>query len=244
MLFRSVESGAPVDRGGTIGAYMIPALAELYSQTGNEAYLRTAERAFAFYCKRDLDQFTCTAGALDTVCIDKETSGALIMGAILLYELTGERTYLTEAENATYYFCSWMYHYDGLYAPDSDFAQVGYHTSGGTSVSAQHHHIDPWGAAMAGWLLKLAQYTGEAGWRTRARMLYRNTTQCVALTENQAFHGRGRPLGSQNEAYCECRWPDFMQPLEAGRLNDWLVAWPGAFRLWALDMAQALGEEY
>ena len=35
---------------------------------------------FDFYVRRDLDEFTCTAGALDTVCVDKETSGALIIG--------------------------------------------------------------------------------------------------------------------------------------------------------------------
>ena len=36
-----------------------------------------AERGFAFYVNRDLSQFMTTAGALDTVCVDKETSGQM-----------------------------------------------------------------------------------------------------------------------------------------------------------------------
>lgn len=47
------------------------------------------------------------------------------------------------------------------------------------------------------------------------------------------IHNRVRPVGSQNEAIFHCRW-GFAEKNELARrgsLNDWLVAWPCAFRL-------------
>ena len=43
------------------------------------------------------------------------TNLAIIISGILLYQLTGEKYYLTCAEKAAYYFTSWMYHYDPVY---------------------------------------------------------------------------------------------------------------------------------
>lgn len=235
------RSGELLDGGGTIGAYVIMGLVEVGQTTGDARYTACARDAFEFYARRDLDRFTCTAGALDTVCVDKETSGALIIGGIQLYEATGDARYLEDARRAAYYFCSWMFYYDAAYAPDSDFARYGWHTTGGTSVSAQHHHIDGWGAAMSGWLLKLARYTGDERWRVRARLMFANAAQCVALSEGEPVRGRRRPRGSQNEAFLHCRWGQSAAEPQPGSFNDWLVAWPGAFRLWAIDMAEAAG---
>ncbi len=51
------------------------------------------------------------------------------------------------------------------------------------------------------------------------------------------MNGYLRPAGSQNEAYFESNW-GFRNKGEStpaiarnNRINDWLVAWPGAFRL-------------
>ena len=41
-------------------------------------------------------------------------------------------------------------------------------------------------------------------------------------------NGSVRPVGSQNEAFFNCRWEHNAGEL---RFNDWLVAWPCAFRL-------------
>lgn len=236
-----VCTGQLLDGGGTIGAYIIMGLVEVYIETGDTRLLECAKRAHEFYVARDLDAFICTAGALDTVCVDKETSGALIISGIMLYEATGERCYLDDARRAAYYFCSWMFYYDAHYPTASDFTRYGWRTTGGTSVSAQHHHIDGWGAAVSGWLLKLAQHTGDERWRLRARLLFANAAQCVALHEGELIRGRRRPLGGQNEAFLHCRWGQNPGEPVPGSFNDWLVAWPGAFRLWAMDMADELG---
>jgi len=225
-----VKRGTLIDGFGTIGAYVVPGLVELYRTTKDAAYLAGAERALKFYYERDLANFFCTAGALDTRCIDKETSGALVMGGILLYEETGKREYLEIAKKAAYYFCSWMFHYNVLYAEESDFSVLGFHTLGGTSVSAQHHHIDPWGGLLVPWFVKLAKYTGNRRWTQRARLMWNHVIQLISDEAQPEIHGLKRPIGAQNEGFLHCHWGT----AAAGRVNDWLVAWPGAFRLNAI----------
>lgn len=230
----NVETGAQGDHNGTIGAFMIPALAVLWRETGEARYLDCAREACRFYRQRDLDRFMCTAGALDTYCIDKETSGPLIMGGLMLYEIDGDPAWLETARMAAWYFCSWMYHHDTVTDPDSDFARYGYRTLGGTSVSTQHHHIDPWGALVVPYLLQLGRITGDARWKKRARLLWASAIQNVAPREGRVVHGVFRPAGVQNEAYFHCRWHSDPHA-RVGAMNDWIVAWPQAF-IWNTAM--------
>lgn len=222
----NTETGECVDPEGTIGAYLIPGLTALYGVTKEVRYMEAARRACRFYWDRDLAQFTCTAGALDTYCIDKETSGSLLAGAMDLYELEGADEWLRCAKMAGWYFCSWMFHHDTVNSPDSDFGQYGYRTLGGTTVSAQHHHIDLWGALMVPYVKRLGDITGDMHWNTRADLLWANAIQNIAPAEGKFIHGRMRQAGAQNEAYFHCHWGDEGAP---GIFNEWLVAWPEAF---------------
>ena len=220
--------GTLLDGGGTIGGFVICALAKAYEITKDEKYLAMADKSLRFYMQRDVDRFTCTAGALDTTCVDKETSQPFVISGILLYQLTGEKYYLTCAEKAAYYFSSWMYHYDPVYAPDSDKVKYGMVFKGLTSVSAQHHHLDPYAGLTVPYLYKLAELTGDGRWNTRASMMERAVMQLIGDGKLK-IHDVVRPVGSQNEAYFHCRWG--FEDKEKGVINDWLVAWPCAFRL-------------
>lgn len=229
-------TGDFVDTKGTVGAFIIPALLETYKETKNEEYLLCAKKAFRFYLTRDLDNFICTSGALDSDCIDKETSYALIISGLTLYEITEDKEFLTGAVKASYYFCSWMFHYNVLYPDDSEFTRYGWSTCGGTSVSVTHHHMDPWGAFCFEPFLRLEQYTGDSTWRKRAEMMLSNALKLVTLDKNRKIHSMKRPLGSQNEAYFHCRWFwDKNKEPTPGTMNDWLVSWPCAFRICALQ---------
>ena len=44
------------------------------------------------------------------------------------------------------------------------------------------------------------------------------------------INGKIRPVGGQNEAFFHCRW-GFDDASDKSRINNWLVAWPGAFCL-------------
>lgn len=232
-----VRTGNCVDPNGTIGAYLIPGLVDLYRLTGRRRYLDLAKEACLLYDRRDLAGFFCTAGALDTYCIDKETSGPMLIGALRLYEEEKSAQWLEIAKRAGWYFCSWMMHYDTIPVPDSDFERASYHTLGGTTVSAQHHHIDPWGALVVPALLSLYRITGDGNWKRRARLIWANAIQNIAPKDGKLFHGLWRHPGAQNEGYCQCRWG---VRENAGEINDWLVAWPQAF---CLNTAMEISDE-
>ena len=224
-----------VEEGGSIGAFVTMALTEAYRILGDERYLEYAKKSLDFYMKRDLDEFICTAGAIDCTCEDKETAGPVIIAALDLYEFTKDAKYLEYAEKASYYFASWMYAYDGYYGPEKEFTQYGYYTSGSTAVSVQHPALDQWGELMCCEWLRLADYTGDERWRKRALMMWYNATQCIADENNRTFHGLERPIGAQNEAFYQARWGHRKNCNESGHLNDWCVSWVNVFRLNVLD---------
>lgn len=226
-----VATGEVVDDGGSIGAFMLIPLIRVYELTKETKYLEIATKAYRAYARRDLDQMQCTAGALDTCCVDKETCWPFLKTGLDLYEVTGEDYYLEEAKKAGYYILSWMMHYETVDpSEDNDFVKYGYKTFGGTAVSAQHHHLDPWGGLIAYDWVRLGTITGNEKWIERARATWQNALYCIANGEEQV-HGLVRPIGSQNEAYFHCNWSFHMDMEEADRMNDWLVAWPSAFRL-------------
>ncbi len=222
----NVKTGECEDPEGTIGAYLIPGLVALYRAEGDVRWLNAAKHACRFYRDRDLSAFQCTAGALDTYCIDKESSGPLLAGALALYEIDGAEEWLECARMAGWYFCSWMFHHDTIPREGSDFARYGYRTLGGTSVSAQHHHIDPWGALVVPQMLQLWKITGDAHWSRRAALMWANAVQNIAPEQGKIIHGFFREAGAQNEGYHHCCWGEEGAP---GYINDWLVAWPQAF---------------
>jgi hypothetical protein len=232
------HDGVCVDEGGTVGAFVIPALAAAYAFTGEEKYLDTANQALRFYAERDLDNFCCTAGALDTCCVDKETAIPFVIAGVLLYRQTGKEIYIEYARKAAYYITAWMFHYQPVYRETDDISRHGVCVKGFTAVSAQHHHLDKYAALAVPYLRELAGITGDALWNTRAEMMERAVMQFVG-DGKLTVHGKVRPRGSQNEAVFHCNW-GFGENVR-GSMNDWLVAWPCAFRLSLLAEKQAEG---
>jgi hypothetical protein len=194
---------------------------------------------FGFYVKRDLDAMACTAGALDTHCIDKETCWPLLKIALDLYELTGEKTYLEDAKAAAYYILSFTFLYDTAFDDDTDFAVHGYRSYGGTSVSTQHHHLDPWGSLIAYDTYRLYRATGEPKWKKWAIAQWRNSMIGVS-DGTMTVHGILRPASVQNEIFMQSRFL-FGANCKPGRMNDWLTSWPGAFKLITMRRAQLDG---
>ena len=225
--------GSCIYREGTIGCFLVPAMIEAYRRSGKEAYYRSALKAYAYYMTELREQGFTTAGALDTWCIDKESSISLLRSALRLHRLTGEKAYLEDAVAVSYYLSTWLWHYDAAYSADDTFTRYGIHTFGFTSVSVQHHHLDPYALYWVPEWVELAQLTGDGQWLEKARAVWRGG--CQLLSDGTLrVNGLVRPAGSQNEAFFECGWglgPAGAYNREGGRINDWLVAWPGAFRL-------------
>jgi hypothetical protein len=219
------NNGDVVDPNGTIGAFLIPPLLLAYRETSDDRYLDAAKKSFAFYTNDFMSNGYTTAGALDTYCIDKESASPLLDAALGLYEITHDAAYIKMAEYAAYYLASWQWHHTVQYADDTMLRQLNYDTFGGTTVSTQHHHLDPYGCAFVNSWLRLAQLTGKDIWRQRAQAVWANGTQTIS-DGHLTIAGKLRPAGSQGEAFYHTYWGD--EPFTA---NDWLVAWPTAFRL-------------
>lgn len=232
-----VVTGECTASNGTIGGFIIIPLLKGYEMTKNKKYLGTAIKAFKGYVERDLNKMECTAGALDTTCVDKETCWPLLKCGLDLFELTGEAYYLESAKKAGYYLLSWMMHFETTDQEDNGFSRYGYKSFGGTAVSAQHHHLDPWGALIALDWMRLGQILGDVKWEQRARATWQNSLYCIS-DGTLEINGRIRPRGSQNEAYFHCNWSFNKTGTSGSRLNDWLVAWPTAFRLVTLMRLQ------
>ena len=217
---------------GSIGGFMLLGILEVYKITGNKKYLETAIKASDFYFERDLDGFTCSAGALDCQSIDKETAYPFINASLILYEETGNEKYLDRAKKAAYFFFSWGFHYDAIYPAESEFTKYNYHTTGGTAISVEHHAIDSWGSAAVSPFLALAKHTGDARWAKRAKAMWANAIQGIASEDNRIFHGQERPLGGQNEGFFHCRWTKYRPTCEErGHFNDCLCGWAGSYRM-------------
>lgn len=221
------RNGDCLYREGTIGCFLVPPMLRAYEVTGDDTYLQSALRAFRFYYSELLTNRYTTAGALDTWCIDKESAMPVLRSALALYRITNDRQYLDAAVHTSYYLSTWLWHYDGIY-PDDDFSQYGYHTFGGTWVSVQHHHIDNYACCMVPEWLELARLTGDEQWKEKAIAIWHNANQLVS-DGTLTVHGKLRPRGSQNEAYFPSRWG--FGGGSSYRINSWLVAWPGAFRM-------------
>ena len=223
--------GKCVDGDGTIGIFILLAMTKAYEVSKNREYLDCAINSYKDYCEKYLDKMICTAGALDTNCVDKETCWPFLKVGLDLYKLTKDNYFLVQAEKAAYYLLTWMFHYNVPVGENSDFVKYGYKTLGATSVSVQHHHLDPWGALICYDYWRLGVALGNSLWVKRGDILWENATRCIS-DGNYEVHGMVRPRGSQNEAYFQSRWGfdgDWMGSV--GTMNDWLVAWPCAFRL-------------
>jgi len=221
------NDGAVADPNGTVGCFLVPPLVLAYETTGEAAYLQAAEAGYRYYIRELLDDGYTTAGALDTYCVDKESSIPLLKAGIALYRVTNNRTYLDWAEHAAWYLATWQWHHTVPYGEETALGALGYDTFGGTAVSTQHHHLDPYALAFVEDWLALGELTGDRTWTERAAAAWANAS--IGISDGTlSVMGKPRPAGSQDEGFCHTRWGDPFQ------VTQWLVAWPTAFRLEAL----------
>jgi hypothetical protein len=224
------DEGICTDSGGTVGCFILLALMKAYQIKKDAEYLEVIKEMYLFYVRRDLLEVRCTAGALDTHCIDKETCWPLCKIGLDLYEETNDARFLEYAELAGYYMLTFMYHYDALYDNDSDFSLLGYRTYGGTSVSTQHHHLDPWGSLLCYEWYRLYKITENIMWKERFSAAWMNAMLGVS-DGGLVIHGIKRPISSQNEGFWHNNWTPGGGEYKRGTFNDWLQSWVGAFKI-------------
>ena len=233
--------GGVVKKEGCAGAMLLAGFLYAYRYFGDKAYLDRAVSAFDFYYNTYLKNSTAAGGALDTYCVDKESAGPVLRAAMLLHEITGDPAYLDKAEKIAYYLMTWCFYHDVAFPEASDSAKMGIRTTGGTSVSTAHHHLDCWGAYYVPDMIKLYRLTGKETYLTQARILWRFTIQYISDGE-LVLHGMKRMAGAQNEAIFQNLWCTEADGIMRGTLNDWLIIWVKTFQLDALYAVEEMGE--
>lgn len=221
------EDGTCLSYDGFTASYMLTAMLEAYRDTGDERYLASEKMAYDYYMSEFNRLGYSTAGALDTNCIDKESSVPLLFAAIGMYDIIEEQRYLDDAVALGYYLSTWLWHYDGVYPEVDSFTQNGYHTFGGTAISTQHMALDSFGLLAVPGMRRLAELTGDKQWEEKSKAMWNYSCQLIS-DGGLVVNGRVRPAGGQGEAYFQNSWRIYGN---AGRFDNWLVAWPNAFRL-------------
>ncbi len=221
--------GRVINPDGCAGAMLVLGFLFAYSYFGERRYLDRGREAFDFYYNTYLKNSIAAGGALDTYCIDKESAGPILRAALKLYDTTGEPEYLDKAKQVAYYLMTWTFYHDVPFPPESDCTRMGVRTTGGTSVSTAHQHLDVWGVYYVPDMVRLYELTGNSAFLEQAKILWLFTLQYIsdgALT----LHGLTRPKGAQNEAVLHNNW-NWSADGKKGQLNDWLVSWVTTFRL-------------
>lgn len=213
---------------GTAGAFLILPLVKAFEKTHKEKYNIAAVRAYSYYFREFKNCGYGTSGALDTCCIDKESVIPLLKGGIMLYEATGFERYLKMAQKAAWYLSTWQWHQSVVYPSDSILGKMGYDTFGGTAVSTSHHHIDPFALCYVEDLKKLAIFTKNTQWESRAFAIWYNASQGISDGTLMIGETGVRPRGSCYEGILHTRWGNNGNYFG---VSQWLVAWPCAFRL-------------
>ena len=226
-------AGQVIQEEGSTGSFMAPALLWAYAFTEDNRYLESGKSAFLYYIGFLQEHGFLTAGAQDSYCIDKESAIPLMSAAIMLYHIEKKESFLQLAELTAYYLSTWQWHHTNWHPKGSLLSDYRYDTFGGTSVSTQHHHMDPFALRYLPYLLRLAELTGRDIWRERALAAWNNASIGVSDGTLVAA-GLLRPAGSQDEGFYHTRWAASFSA------SQWLVAWPGAFRLEALRKTKFL----
>ena len=229
------EDGTVAVKEGTVGAFLSLPLIEASRLGEKKEYMNAAVRSMDYYLKELGEKGFTTAGALDIFSIDKESSIPLLKGAAALYELTGEKRWLDGAKRAAWYLSTWQYTHTCRFGQESVLGQTGYDSFGGTLVSTVHEGIDPFALCYVPELYELYRITGEERWISRARAAWRNGCQHIS-DGSLVIAGKLRPEGSQDESYTVTRQG------RRGIASQWLVAWPGAFRMEVIRRLQGKPE--
>jgi len=222
-------AGGTVTKDGCAGAMLVLGFIEAYKYFGDQKYFDRAKRAYDFYYDTYLLNSIAAGGALDTYCIDKESAGPMLRASLWMYDVTGEEEYVAKAKQVAYYLMSWTYYHDIEFPSDSDCAKLCVRTTGGTSVSTAHQHLDVWGAYYVPDMFRLYTLTGNEAFREQARMLWLFTLQYVS-DGTLTLHGMTRGKGAENEAVLHCNW-NWSKDGKKGQLNDWLVSWVVTFKM-------------
>ncbi|GGG85666.1 hypothetical protein [Paenibacillus radicis (ex Gao et al. 2016)] len=212
--FIDVHTGDIIVGGSTSGAILPAGLMLAAEYFNDERYAAVARESARLYVERDLKAGYTTGGPGEILqCPDSESAFALLESLIVLYEMTGEKEWLTSAREAANLCMTWCVSYDFQWPSHAEFGRLGMKTTGTVLANAQNQHSAPGICTLSGnSLLKLFRATGD--------MLWLELLRDIARTIPQYMSRNDRPIMS---------WDEPGSHLPAGFVNERvnLSAWEG-----------------
>jgi hypothetical protein len=217
------HDGEPINTLGTNGAYIVSLLAELDPQARDDRISSALRRAAAYY-GRLIDRNDYYADTLDADCVDKEAGCALLRAFLDLYERAADRDLLDRATDAASYLLSWIYTYDVPFRRTSLLGRTGFRTTGMTSVSVAHHHLDFYGMYIAYDFLRLWELGGDERWRELALPMMDACRRLIATADTPLTRGPAF-VGWQPEHVHQTDWKYHHHKLRRKGHADFDTAW-------------------
>jgi len=204
--------GRPTDTKGTNGAYigsffcyLLPLLdsdSVLYADVRSALY-----RALPFYGNQ-IEEGQFYGDTLDADSCDKEAAIALLSFFLDAYSLENDERLLDLAIKAARFILTWIWQMNSYLSEDSPLGKYHFCTSGMTSVSIAHHHLDFYGMAIAVDFLRLSQFSHDPYYRRTAYKMMDACRQLIATEEDPL--GRGPSfIGWQPEQVNHTTWEYF-----------------------------------
>jgi hypothetical protein len=197
--------------GGSAGASMAPAGLALYSSyIGDDTYLEVAKQSAAYYYERFTVPGVTTGGPGEILqCPDSESAFGLLESYIVLYEMSGDRTWMKRAEAAALQCMTWCVSYDFRFPEGSTFERLGIRTTGSVIANVQNKHSAPGICTLSGdSLLKLYRATGNERYVELLREIAGNLPQYLSREDRpvRGWDGHDMPPGYMSERVNMSDW--------------------------------------
>lgn len=169
--------------GNTTSAGLFPAsLCIAFAYTGNNEYLDYAKQIGEFYYQNFIQKGLTCGGPGDAMqSFDSESSYALLVSMVDLYETTNDHVWLTRAEEIANQFATWVVGYNFKFPEGSLYQRLGIKTNGGVYANTQNQHAAPGICTHSGEaLFKLYRFTGNENYLHLIRDIVHNIQQFLS----------------------------------------------------------------
>lgn len=216
--------GVPVDTLGTNGAYIVSFLCALEPYWEDAASLHHGVEKAGNYYLNLAERGDFFGDTLDADSCDKESGVALLTMFLDLFERDGDRKWLKGAGLAADFILPWIWQYDCRFFDSTPLGSRSFGTSGMTSVSVAHHHLDFYGMIIAYEFLRFREYTGRQLFWKQAVLMMDSCRQLLA-DEDDLLGRSPEDLGWQPEQINHTRWDYFSRPEFCSGYFDIDIAW-------------------
>lgn len=183
--------------GGTASAGIaVAGLALAYDIFGDAAYINTAVQAAAHYEDLYIQKGLLNGGPGEILqCPDSESAFGLLDGYVTLYEVTGDKRWVTSAEKCAHQCCSWCVSYDFDFPGYSEYGRLQMKTTGSVYANVQNKHSAPGICTLSPIsLFKLYRITGHEKYLELCREISHNVTQYLSRNDRPIMSWDGEEL--------------------------------------------------